>query len=91
MPMKKRYAAVFVHGLAKKPAPPKLEEIWLWGLGRDDPNGDVFPRLLLDSRVVDVPRSSNFIVVTLSFSKSLFFNQEIPRSLLRGYLAKGRA
>ena len=43
MSMKKRYAAVFVHGLAKKPAPPKLEEIWLWGLGRDDPNGDVFP------------------------------------------------
>ena len=43
MPIKKRYAAVFVHGLAKKPAPPKLEEIWLWGLGRDNPKGDVFP------------------------------------------------
>jgi hypothetical protein len=31
MPAKKPYAAVFVHGLAKKPAPPKLEEIWLGG------------------------------------------------------------
>ena len=30
-------------------------------------------RLLLDSRVVDVPRSSNLIVVTLSSSKLLFF------------------
>ena len=30
--------------------------------------------LLLDSRVVDVPRSSNRIVVTLSSLKPLFFN-----------------
>lgn len=36
-------AVVFVHGLAKKPAPAKLEEIWRWGLGRDDPRDDVFP------------------------------------------------
>ena len=31
-------------------------------------------RLLLDSRVVDVPRSSNRIVVTLSSLKLFFFN-----------------
>ena len=31
-------------------------------------------RLLLDSRVVDSPRSSNLIVVTLSSMKPLFFN-----------------
>src|SRR6266852_3267444 len=31
-------------------------------------------RLLLDSRVVDLPRSSNRIVVPLSFLKPLFFN-----------------
>ena len=43
MAPKKRCAAVFVHGLAKKPSPEKLEEIWLWGLGRADPRGDVFP------------------------------------------------
>jgi hypothetical protein len=43
MPPKKRYAIVFVHGLAKKPSPAKLEEIWRWGLTRDDPRGDVFP------------------------------------------------
>ncbi|HUE10004.1 MAG TPA: hypothetical protein VMQ54_03650 [Steroidobacteraceae bacterium] len=43
MPAKKRYAVVFVHGLAKKPAPEKLEEIWRWALMRDDPKGDVFP------------------------------------------------
>jgi len=41
--MRKPYAAVFVHGLAKKPAPDKLKEIWLWGLSRDNPNPDVFP------------------------------------------------
>src|SRR5712671_4442768 len=31
-------------------------------------------RLLLDSRVVDLPRSSNLIVVTLSSLKPLFFH-----------------
>jgi hypothetical protein len=30
----KKYAVVFVHGLAKKPPPEKLEEIWRWGLER---------------------------------------------------------
>jgi hypothetical protein len=30
MPTKKRYSVVFVHGLAKKPAPERLEEIWRW-------------------------------------------------------------
>jgi hypothetical protein len=33
---------VFVHGLAKKPAPEKLQEIWLWALGRDNPMPTVF-------------------------------------------------
>jgi hypothetical protein len=37
------YAVVFVHGLAKKPEPSKLKEIWLWGLSRDNPNPDTFP------------------------------------------------
>lgn len=31
-----KYAVVFAHGLAKKPPPAKLEEIWLWGLERAD-------------------------------------------------------
>lgn len=39
----KEYAVVFVHGLAKKPHPNKLEEIWRWGLSRPDPNNDAFP------------------------------------------------
>ena len=41
--MPKPYAAVFIHGLAKKPAPEKLREIWLWGMSRDNPNPAVFP------------------------------------------------
>lgn len=32
----RKYAVVFVHGLAKKPPKKKLEEIWRWGLERDD-------------------------------------------------------
>ena len=42
MPAKRPYAAVFVHGLAKKPPPEKLTEIWLWGLNRDNPMPNVF-------------------------------------------------
>jgi len=62
MPARKPYAAVFVHGLAKKPAPPKLEEIWLWGLGRDDPKGDVFtnPNPGIDLNVGGVPFVFNY-------------------------------
>ncbi|HEY1302487.1 MAG TPA: hypothetical protein VGF24_03000 [Vicinamibacterales bacterium] len=62
MPVKKRCAAVFVHGLAKKPAPAKLEEIWLWGLGRDDPKGDVFPNPNpgIDLNVEGVPYFFNY-------------------------------
>ena len=41
--MPKPYSAVFIHGLAKKPAPEKLREIWLWGITRDNPNPGVFP------------------------------------------------
>ena len=33
---------VLVHGLAKKPAPDKLEELWLWGLDVDNPKPEVF-------------------------------------------------
>jgi hypothetical protein len=42
--MAKKYkaAVVFVHGLAKKPPPEKLQEIWLWGLGRGGPKPEVF-------------------------------------------------
>src|SRR4051812_13526371 len=43
MPPKSRASAVFIHGLAKKPAPEKLKEIWLWGLSRDNPMPNVFP------------------------------------------------
>lgn len=32
----RKYAVVFVHGLAKKPSPDKLEDIWRWGLERSD-------------------------------------------------------
>lgn len=32
----KKHAVVFVHGLAKKPPPEKLEELWRWGLERSN-------------------------------------------------------
>lgn len=62
MPSKKPYAAVFVHGLAKKPAPSKLEEIWMWGLSRADPKGDVFPNPNpgIDLNVEGVPFVFNY-------------------------------
>lgn len=42
MPAKQPAAVIFIHGLAKKPAPDKLQEIWLWGLSRDNPMPNVF-------------------------------------------------
>jgi len=42
MPSKAKNAVVFIHGLARKPAPDKLAELWLEGLGRDNPMPTVF-------------------------------------------------
>jgi hypothetical protein len=39
---KKLSSLVFVHGLARKPAPEKLIELWLMGISRDNPRPDVF-------------------------------------------------
>jgi hypothetical protein len=43
MPPSKAAAVVFVHGLAKKPAPEKLKELWLLALSRDNPRPETFP------------------------------------------------
>jgi hypothetical protein len=42
MPPKRKAAVVFVHGLARKPAPDKLKELWLEALGRNNPRPDTF-------------------------------------------------
>jgi hypothetical protein len=62
MPPKRRVAVVFVHGLAKKPAPEKLKEIWLWGLGIDNPRPNVFAPPNPGINLVDkgVPQRFNY-------------------------------
>lgn len=50
-----RTAVVFVHGLARKPAPDMHQRIWLWGLSRKDPKPDVFAR---PNSGIDVPAGS---------------------------------
>ena len=42
MATKARNAIVFIHGLARKPSPEKLEFLWLEGLARDNPRPNVF-------------------------------------------------
>jgi pimeloyl-ACP methyl ester carboxylesterase len=37
-----RCAVIFIHGLAKKPAPDVLERLWVDALNRDDPKPEVF-------------------------------------------------
>ena len=37
-----RCAVIFIHGLAKKPAPDLLERLWVDSLNRDDPKPEVF-------------------------------------------------
>jgi hypothetical protein len=55
-------AAVFIHGLAKKPPPEKLREIWLWGLGRDNPMPTVFapPNTGVDLATRGVPQRFSY-------------------------------
>jgi len=62
MPTKRPAAAIFIHGLAKKPSPEKLQEIWLWGLGRDNPMPTVFrpPNTGIDLGTRGVPQQFNY-------------------------------
>jgi hypothetical protein len=43
MPPKRPTAVVFIHGLAKKPSPAKLQEIWLQGLAHENRMPTAFP------------------------------------------------
>jgi hypothetical protein len=62
MPPKRRTAAIFIHGLARKPPPEKLKEIWLWGLGLHNPRPDVFapPNAGIDLLARAVPHRFNY-------------------------------
>jgi hypothetical protein len=62
MPKKRPVAAVFIHGLSKKPAPEKLQEIWLWGLSRGNPMPSVFapPNHGIDLATKGVPQRFNY-------------------------------
>lgn len=59
---KKHSAVVFVHGLAKKPAPEKLIELWLMGISRDNPRPDVFaePNKGINLVTKGVPHEMNY-------------------------------
>lgn len=59
---KKRSAVVFVHGLAKKPEPKKLLELWLMGISRDNPRPDVFapPNKGINLNTKGVPQEFNY-------------------------------
>jgi hypothetical protein len=62
MPPKPPVAAIFIHGLARKPAPEKLKEIWLWGLSRDNPMPNVFapPNAGINLSAKGVPHRFNY-------------------------------
>jgi hypothetical protein len=53
---------IFIHGLAKKPAPDKLSELWIWGLGRGNPRPDVFkaPNAGIDLVNADATHALNY-------------------------------
>lgn len=62
MPNADSVAIVFIHGLAKKPSMEKLQEIWLWALGRDNPMPATFaaPNRGIDLQVGGVPQRFNY-------------------------------
>ena len=79
----RKYAVVFVHGLAKKPPPEKHEEIWRWGLSRPDPNNDVFPNPNpgIDLHVEGVPAVFNYYA-------DVFYGEDYDRELASYYEAE---
>lgn len=62
MPAKRSAAAVFVHGLARKPPPADLLKLWRWGLARDNPNPEAFapPNKGMDLAAGGVPHGLNY-------------------------------
>ncbi len=62
MPAKRPFAIVFIHGLARKPPPDKLREIWLWGLARENPMPSVFapPNKGVDLNSMSIPQRFNY-------------------------------
>lgn len=62
MPAKRPVAVVFIHGLAKKPAPVQLLELWQWGLSRGNPMPIAFPppNEGLDLATAGVPHVLNY-------------------------------
>lgn len=62
MPAKRPAAAVFIHGLAKKPPAAELLKLWRWGLARGNPNPAVFapPNAGLDLVTLGVPHQLNY-------------------------------
>ena len=68
------------------PHMPTMLETWsAWRVAYADlPAATIAARLFLDARVVDVPRSSNPMVVILSSSKPFFFNGFQQRGVLLG-------
>ncbi|AVX25257.1 PGAP1-like protein [Pseudomonas syringae pv. atrofaciens] len=55
-------AVVFIHGLARKPAPEQLFELWQWGLSRGNPMPSVFapPNEGIDLATEGVPHVLNY-------------------------------
>ena len=82
MPTKRPVAAVFIHGLAKKPAPEKLQELWLWALGRDNPMPTVFPP---PNRGLDF--GSRGVPHRLNYYADVFYGTEYETDLDSSYEA----
>jgi len=76
MTSKRAVGVVFIHGLAKKPSPSKLEQIWLWGLGVDNPRPDVFP-----SPNPGVPLSDEGVPFRLTYYADVFYGTDYETDL----------
>src|SRR5688500_6332276 len=84
MATKRKAAAVFIHGLAKKPPSDKLLEIWNWGLGRGNPMPHVFapPNDGITLGAAGVPHRLNYYA-------DVFYGEEYETDLASYYEAAG--
>jgi pimeloyl-ACP methyl ester carboxylesterase len=67
----KPVAVVFVHGLARKPAPERLRDLWLEGLARGNPRPDVFA-----APNEGLPLSTQGVPTSFSYYADVFYGTD---------------
>ncbi|SEB22704.1 triacylglycerol lipase [Variovorax sp. YR216] len=81
----RKYAVVFVHGLAKKPPPEKLEEIWRWGLERSSAPAP------FDGKNPGINLNTKGVPAVFNYYADVFYAEDYETSFDSYYESEGSA